>query len=626
MGNRATMGLSAAMRTALVDAAAMAVVLVLIGLALSAAGVTWQRTGTNAAILLTAVVALQVFSGNTGIVSFGHAGFVGIGAYAVGLLTMSASVQASALRTLPAFLAGHEMSLMAALAIVAVLAIVIGLVSGAPLIRLSGSGASIATLALLIIIYTLLVASRDITRGSQPFYGVPRNVGLWTAIPLAALALGVARIFRELPLGLAARASADDERGAAAVGIDNRIATLAAWVVSVVLAMVAGGMMAQFLGAFSPKDFYFGLAFTTLAMLIVGGMSSSFGALGGVIVTTIVIEVVRRLEAGGTLGGITFPHIFGLTEGALALAMILIIWRRPEGLTGGRELNLLRRLRLVSAPVPAIAPAPRDDVVTIRAEGLTKRYAGVLAVDNASVELPTDRITGIIGPNGAGKTTLLNMLSGAVAPTAGRLVIAGEPVTQFSAARFARAGVGRTFQNIRIFPHMTLMENVLVAARQVTPSLAEAEAAAMRELTRVGLADKAGALAGSLPYGLRRRLEVARALALDPRFLLLDEPAAGMNPVETADLMAMLAEVRRERRLGIVLIEHDLKLVMRLCERIVVVDHGRIIAEGTPAEMQSDPAVIAAYLGSRTGARVLTKTPEKETTGPSTISGEVSHA
>ncbi|MDQ0348696.1 ATP-binding cassette domain-containing protein [Ancylobacter vacuolatus] len=616
--------LSKAMGGALVDALAMAALLVAVGLVLTMAGVAPQRTGTHAAIILTAVVSLQIFSGNTGIVSFGHAGFVGLGAYVVGLLTMSASVQASALRNLPTLLAGHEMPLLAALGIVVVLGIVVGVVSGAPLFRLSGSGASIATLALLIIVYTVLVASRDITRGSQPFYGVPRDVGLWTAIPVAALALAFARIFRELPIGLSARAVADDERGAAAIGIDRRFTTLFAWAASIVVAMAAGGLMAQFLGAFSPKDFYFGLAFTTLAMLIVGGMTSSLGALSGVAVTTVVIELVRRVEGGGEIGGIVIPPVFGLTEAVLALSMILIIWRRPEGLCGGRELNLLKRLGLSGPPTAAAEPPARTARLTIRADGLTKRYAGIVAVDDAGVELPTDCITGIIGPNGAGKTTLINMIAGAVAPTSGTLAIAGEPVTRFAAHRVARAGLGRTFQNIRIFPRMTLLENVLVASRQVVPGLAAAERAAMRELTRVGLAHLAEQPAGSLPYGLRRRLEVARALALDPAFLVLDEPAAGMNPVETEWLTTMLAKVRAERRIGVVLIEHDLKLVMKLCDRIVVVDHGRVIAEGTPAEVQANPDVIAAYLGSRTSARVLAQTEQE--TKPSNPTGEFSHA
>jgi branched-chain amino acid transport system permease protein len=593
----------AAFRNASTDALAMAGVLVVVALAFYLfGGAAMQRVVTYAAIMLTAVLGLQIFSGNTGIVSFGHAAFVGLGAYAAGLLTMPSALQRTALKDLPQFLAGYELSFFAALALVLVLAVVIGLITGTPLLRLSGSSAAIATLAMLIIIYTLLVASRDITRGSQPFYGVPREVGLWTAIAVACLALVAARLFRETSFGLAARAASDDERGAAAVGVDHRTARLAAWVLSVIAAMAAGAMMAQFLGAFSPKDFYFDLGFTLLAMLIVGGMTSSLGAFAGVVVTIALIEVVRRFEGGGDVLGVQLPALFGLTQGVLAVAMILVIWRRPTGLFGDRELNLLRG---AGTPAAAAEPTQRAAAGRIGATHLTRRYAGVVAVDDVTLSFDGDTITGIIGPNGAGKTTLLNMLAGDVEPTSGSVSI-GVGVNRASAFRFARAGIARTFQNIRVFPRMTVMENVVVAARQVEANLADAEAAAMRELMRMGLDRFADRPAAGLAYGLRRRLEVARALALKPRYLLLDEPAAGMNAVETAELVSILAAVRAERRIGVILIEHDMRLVMNLCERIVVMDRGRVIADGTPPEVQKNPDVIAAYLGSRT-ARARTE-------------------
>lgn len=588
-----------AFRNASVDAAALVAILALVALAASIfGGAAVQRMVTYAAIMLTAVLGLQIFSGNTGIVSFGHAGFVGLGAYATGILTMPAALQRTALRDLPQFLAGHELSFVAALAVVLVLAVLIGLLTGMPLLRLSGSGASIATLALLIIIYTVLVASREITRGSQPFYGVPREVGLWTAVLVASLVIVMARLFRETVFGLAARAAADDERGAAAVGVDNRTARLAAWILGVVAAMAAGAMMAQFLGAFSPRDFYFDLGFTMLAMLIVGGMNSSLGAFAGVAITIAVIETVRRFEGGGEVLGFQLPVLFGLTQGVLAVAMILVIWRRPAGLFGDRELNLLRRNG--SAPVAASGERPlRIASGRIGVDHLTRRYAGVIAVDDVTLSFATDVIAGIIGPNGAGKTTLLNMIAGDVQPTAGTVAI-GVAISRPSPFRFARSGIARTFQNIRIFPRMTVLENVVVAARQVEPTIAMAEAAAMRELVRMGLETFVDHPAASLAYGLRRRLEVARALVLKPRFLLLDEPAAGMNAVETGELVAILSTVRAERHIGIILIEHDMRLVMNLCERIVVIDHGRVIADGAPADVQSNAAVIAAYLGSRT--------------------------
>jgi branched-chain amino acid transport system permease protein len=368
-------------------------------------------------------------------------------------------------------------------------------------------------------------------------------------------------------------------------------------VLSATLAAVAGGLLAQILGAFTPHTFYFDLAFTLLVTLIVGGMGSSLGALAGLLATTVLMEVMRQVEST--------VSFFGLTQSALALAMILIIWRRPEGLSGGMELQLLRRLR--KQPAPAVQPvdAKRASSDVLRVSAVTKRYAGLVAVSDVSFEIAPDSITGIIGPNGAGKTTLVSMLAGHVSPTEGSIYLGETAVHSTAAHKVVRAGLGRTFQNIRVFTRMTVLENVLSAAYAVHPTVAEAEEAAKRELVRVGLLDQADALAGSLAYGMRRRVEIARALACEPTFLLLDEPAAGLNPSETRELMTLLAEVRRARGIGIVLVEHDLMFVMELCERILVLDQGRLIADGTPAEVQSHPAVVAAYLGSRVAARSL---------------------
>jgi branched-chain amino acid transport system permease protein len=575
--------------------------------------VSMQRTVAHAAVMLAAVLALQLFSGNSRIVSFGHAAFMALGAYTVGILTLSAQLQRNALPELPAFLAGLELSSWNALAVAAVVGAVAGLISGATLLRLSGSAAAIATLALLIIIYTLLAAAREITRGSQPFYGVPRDAGLWTTVLFAIFTLAITRTFRETSWGLAARAAADDEAGAIAVGINPRAAFFFPWVLSATLAAVAGGLLAQVLGAFTPHTFYFDMAFTMLVTLIVGGMGSSLGALAGLLATTVLVEVMRQVESS--------VSFFGLTQSALAIAMILVIWRRPEGLSGGLELNVLRRTGKQAAPTAQSADVKRANGDSLRVSAVTKRYAGLVAVSDVSFEIAPDSITGIIGPNGAGKTTLVSMLAGHVPPTEGKIHLGETAVHKTAAHKVVRAGLGRTFQNIRVFTRMTVLENVLSAARGVYSNVAVAEEAAKRELARVGLLDQADALAGSLAYGMRRRVEIARALACEPTFLLLDEPAAGLNPAETRELMALLADVRKERGIGIVLVEHDLMFVMELCERVLVLDQGRLIADGTPAEVQSHPAVITAYLGSRVAAKSL------NASGESTVqlSGELTH-
>ncbi len=252
---------------------------------------------------------------------------------------------------------------------------------------------------------------------------------------------------------------------------------------------------------------------------------------------------------------------------------------------------------------------------------VTKRYAGLVAVSDVSFEIAPDSITGIIGPNGAGKTTLVSMLAGHVPPTTGKIHLGQTARSQDgrsqSRARWPRSHISK---HPHVHAHDGAGERTVRRLAACIQMSAAAEDAAKRELVRVGLLEHADQLAGSLAYGMRRRLEIARALACEPTFLLLDEPAAGLNPAETRELMTLLAEVRQERGIGIVLVEHDLMFVMQLCERILVLDQGRLIADGTPSAVQSHPAVIAAYLGSRAAAKSL------GSTGASVqLSGELSH-
>jgi len=237
----------------------------------------------------------------------------------------------------------------------------------------------------------------------------------------------------------------------------------------------------------------------------------------------------------------------------------------------------------------------------LEARGITVRFDGVTALDAVDLALAPGEIVGMIGPNGAGKTTLVNVLSGFQRPTAGTVALLGADATTWSPDALARAGVARTFQAVRAFPALTALENVEAAAVSAARSRRGARALARELLDRMGLAGWADRPASALPHADERRLGIARALALRPRFLLLDEPAAGMGEAEGDELVAALVALRDRDGIGLLVVEHDVRLVMALCERIQVLDHGRTLAVGTPAEIRADAAVRTAYLGAATG-------------------------
>ena len=231
------------------------------------------------------------------------------------------------------------------------------------------------------------------------------------------------------------------------------------------------------------------------------------------------------------------------------------------------------------------------------AESVTKDFSGLRALDAVSLRLRRGEVLGLIGPNGSGKTTLINVISGFLRPTAGRVRIDGVDITGWMPHRIAPLGLARTFQTIKVFPGLTVLENVEVAAVSARLSRAQAKQRAYEVLDRLGQAHLSDVHAAALPYGAERRVEIARALATNPAYLLLDEPAAGLNEAESDELLRTLGSIPREMGCGMLIIDHDMRLIMRLCDRVQVLNYGMTISEGRPDDVRKDPAVVRAYLG-----------------------------
>jgi ABC-type branched-subunit amino acid transport system ATPase component len=238
---------------------------------------------------------------------------------------------------------------------------------------------------------------------------------------------------------------------------------------------------------------------------------------------------------------------------------------------------------------------------SLEAVDVSKSFGGIHALQSVSLHLMPGQILGLIGPNGSGKTTLLNLISGLLSPSSGKIAVAGRDITGLPPHKIAHMGIGRTFQTIRLFANLTVLENVQVAASTTgqTPASSSWYHRARDVLHRVGISHLAGQLAGTLPYGAQRRVEIARALALEPRYLLVDEPAAGMNEEEANELKERFKAIRQEAGCGMLVVDHDLHFIMQLCDQVVVLNEGRKISQGSPQSVYNDPSVVEAYLGEK---------------------------
>lgn len=592
---------SQALRTGLLRTALLALpLLMVLGYAVTQ-GSSASRLATVALINVIIVVGIQTFTGNTGIVSFGHIGFVALGAYVTALLTADPGAKAIRVPDAPFGLAEVQLNPFVGMAVAVLVALAVAAFLGTAVARMGGISATMITLGLLIIVYNILTDWVQFSGGAEGFFGVPVVASVGVVLVLALLAVAVASVYRESPAGLRAQAVREDELAARATGVDPARAKFTAWLLSAGVCAAGGALLALFLGAITPRDFYLNLTFTTLAMLFVGGVRTVSGAVVGVLVITVGNELFRWLGDGVTLGGLELPQLPGLTDIFLGLVIAGTMLWRTQGLMADTEVDdLLRRRRpatvQISEPQPAGAPAtPR----TLEARALERTFGGLRAVAGVDLTVRSGEVVGLIGPNGSGKSTLLNMLSGVIEPTGGQVLLDGRPAPAGS-HRVAAAGIGRTFQNIRLFPTLTAGQNIAVGAISVGRHRdgGTADPARLDEVVRrLDLTDVLDRQAGTLPYGVQRRLEIARALSLVPDFVLLDEPVAGMNEVESTEIADVVRLLAGELGCGVLVVDHDLPFILGLCERIHVMDSGRCIATGTPAEVRANAEVVTAYLG-----------------------------
>lgn len=565
-------------------------------------GLSVNATATYFLILLTSALAIASFSATTGILSFGHVAFMGFGAHLSALLTMPVPIKNSTLPHLPDFLADLTMPFLPAILVTIVVIALLAWVTGIPISRLGGSEAAIATLALLVISSSILVGARDFTRGSQALFGIPKSTTVMVAFGFAVLVIFVTRSFTSSRTGLLLRAVREDEPAAVAVGIQPHKMRLRAWVVSGTLAGLTGVLFGHFLTVFSPKEFYFDLTFSLLVILILGGFASISGVIVGAVLVTLMVEVLRRIEQSAQIADLLGGSIFGLTQIGLSLAVLGMLYWRNEGLMGHREFSdLLPRAKLPDAvDVNPATYKVLDASQMLKVQNLSKSYGGVHAVSDVSFSLKAGEVLGLIGPNGSGKTTALGCIAGTHELNGGKVILNGQQISGLKANEIALAGIGRTFQTIRLFHRLSVWENVAAAvmASDRTLGLETAQERSRGMLKLFGIEALEHRQASTLAYGQQRRLEIARAMALAPSFLLLDEPAAGMNEDESDDLLETLQHVRDKFGVGIMIIDHDLRLITRLCDRIVVLNKGKKIAEGTPDEITNSKKVLTAYLGA----------------------------
>ena len=552
---------------------------------------------------LSALVAmgLVLLTGVGGLTSFGQAAFCGFGAYTTAVLTTAYGL--SPWLTLPLSL------LVSGLA-----AVLLGVVT----VRLSGHYLPLGTIAWGLGLFYLFSKLEFLGRNDGISAIPPLSIGsfkmidpgsiyfaIWIAVLLSAL---LTMNLLDSRTGRAIRALRRGHIAAEAFGVQTPRAKLLVFIYAAVLAGLSGWLYAHFQRAANPTPFGAQAGIEYLFIAVVGGAGYVWGGVLGAAIVVILKEILQSY----------LPYIFGgqvqLETIVFGILLVVLLQLAPTGvwpwLMARLALKPARRrpdttLALAARPREAAAPS-----VLLQIENARKQFGGVIAVNNVSFDVKAQEIVALIGPNGAGKSTTFNLITGVLSKTGGKISVLGRSVDNAPPQEVTKLGVARTFQHVKLVPDMTVLENVAIGAHLRGHSGALASmlrldradearllAEAARQIERVGLSDQIDALAGSLSLGQQRIVEIARALCVDPMLLLLDEPAAGLRHMEKQRLAALLRALR-DGGMSVLLVEHDMGFVMDLADRIVVLDFGTKIAEGTPQAIKTNPDVIKAYLGA----------------------------
>ena len=532
-----------------------------------------------------AVFGLSVVLGLCGQINLAQAAFFGFGAYAVGLGT-----------------ADYHLSFWLCLGLGMLVSLGAGAMLGLTTLKLGGHYLAMVTISFQQIVTLFMTNAISFTHGPDGVSHVERPSLFAAQQSYLAFCVGVLALVGylvwRLPysrLGRAMRAVRDNELAAGVAGIDVYRTKVFAFAICAILGALGGGLFAGGFAYISPDQFSFAESIIFLTMALLGGIASPIGSVIGTGLLILIPEWLRFLKS-----------VPGLYLALYGLAVILIVVFMPDGIWGFVS-SLLDRFRRKTAPALSsdllLKPSTAGGETVLEVSGLSKHFGGLKAVDGVDIAVRRGSVHALIGPNGSGKTTILNVLSGLYAATAGTIKLDGQDVTRAPPHVRSLAGLGRTFQNIRLFRTMSALENVVIGAERKGNTLIDGpsgktlEDRALAALAFVGLKGREHELVSSFSYGHQRLIEIARALAANPVLLLLDEPAAGLNSTEKLELHALLKRIA-DQGLTILIIDHDMTLVSEAASHITVLNFGKRIADGESAAVLSHPDVIAAYLGS----------------------------